>query len=414
MKAELDIYKTVKKSNILNELRNANASLVEYRLFCVYLAHLPMNSEDNVVTFSLADYARIAGLGRPRYEDLEAQSKELIKLSAMIRNPDGGFSNRPLFADFTLFREDDQWMVSMECSQKIAPMIREQKGRFLRYKLYNTIYLKSYNQQRMYELLKQYEKIGVRTEDLTDLRAYLSVGENEYSIWGDFSQKVLKVAQKALKENTDICFEYEPVKKGRKVVAVRFEISKNIDFKDPMEMDKFLPEVADAEYEGTEFSVRADEDEPEKQIEQLTIDTQESPAEPELIRENQDAKEFIKILRTFMKDGYEYTDDELNEIVLAVQKSAWWQESRSSWFGILHADIERQAAFRDYAESQYSYCVPRTKSKTKRGFLTYVVRAARENFTKFPVRERKNPGSFDTDDFFEAALKRSDEFSKEN
>ena len=264
MKTELDVTKTVKKSNILNELRNANASLVEYRLFCVYLAHLSLKSEDNVVTFSLADYARIAGLGRPRYDELVEQSKNMLKMTALVKQDDGGFINRNLFSEFQLFKdkEDGQWMVSLECSSKIAPLIREQKGRFLRYKLYNTIYLKSFNQQRIYELLKQYEPIGVRLISLEDLRAFLGIGEGEYSVWGDFSQKVLKVAQKALRENTDICFEYEPVKKGRPVVAVKFIISKNQEFVDLMEMDKFLPEADTSEYEGKEIVVRAaDEDE---------------------------------------------------------------------------------------------------------------------------------------------------------
>ena len=257
MKAELDVTKTVKKSNILNELRNANASLVEYRLFCVYLAHLSLKSEDNVVTFSLADYARIAGLDRPRYIDLKAQAHNMVGLTAALLNEDGGFSVYSLFSEFKLFREDEQWFVSLECNPKIAPMIREQKGRFLRYKLYNTIYLKSFNQQRIYELLKQYETIGTRIISLEDLRTFLGIGEKEYPVWGVFARDVLKVAQKALKESTDICFEYEPVKKGRPVVAVKFIIFKNREFVDLMEMDKLLPKAATSEYEGEEIVVRA-------------------------------------------------------------------------------------------------------------------------------------------------------------
>ena len=110
MKAELDVTKTVKKSNILNELRNANVSLVEYRLFCVYLAHVSMNSDDNVVKFSLADYAKIAGLDRPRYLDLKAQAKNLVGTTASLANEDGGFSVFSIFSEFKLFKENEQWM----------------------------------------------------------------------------------------------------------------------------------------------------------------------------------------------------------------------------------------------------------------------------------------------------------------
>lgn len=248
---ELDVKKTVKKSNLLNEVRNSNASLVEYRLFCVYLAHLKMSSNDNVVKFRLADYARICGLDRPRRTDLEAQANNIVAVTAQVDRPDGGFSVYNLFSEFRLFRENEEWMVSLECNSKIAPMIREQQGKFLRYKLYNTIYLKSYNQQRIYELLKQYQKLGVRVIDLADLRDFLSIGANEYPKWAIFARDVLKVAQKALKESTDICFDYEPIKKGRKVVQVKFLIYKNDSFIDQLNIDDFMPAtVDDADLEG--------------------------------------------------------------------------------------------------------------------------------------------------------------------
>lgn len=258
---ELDQNKTVKKSNVLNELRNANASLVEYRLFCVYLAHLPMNSTDNLVTFTLADYARIAGLKRPKKDDLEEQSDNLLDMKAKIYHPNGGWKKMNMFSYFDLFLQDGQWMVSIKCTDDIAPMIREQKGQFLRYKLYNTIFLKSYNQQRLYELLKQYEKIGTRTIPLKDLREYLSIGEKEYPVWGVFSRDVLKKCQQSIKENTDICFDFEPIrgaKRGKPVVAVKFTISKNKDFVDRLQIEQHLPDAGESgEYDGEELHKRA-------------------------------------------------------------------------------------------------------------------------------------------------------------
>ena len=262
---ELDVKKTVKKSNMLNELRNANTSMAEYRLFCVYLAHVPMNSDNNEVTFKLADYARIVGLDRPRKEDLEMQAHNIVSRTAQIDDAEtGGFEVVPIFQRFKLTHESDGWYVTLACNNDIAPMIREQKGKFLRYKLYNTIYLKSYNQQRIYELLKQYEKAGARVIDLKDLRSYLSIADHEYPVWYDFSSKVLKVAQKALKENTDIYFEYEPIKKGRPVVAVKFNIYKNDAFIDQLRIDDFIhpeevEEFGEASYEGDEIDVRSEE-----------------------------------------------------------------------------------------------------------------------------------------------------------
>lgn len=269
----LDTTKTVKKSNLLNELRNANASLVEYRLFCVYLAHLPMDSDNNVVTFTLDDYAKIAGLKRPRADDLEKQADNLLDMRARIPNPGGGFRKLNIFSEFSLFKQNEKWMVSLECTSNIAPLIREQGARYLRYKLYNTIFLKSYNQQRLYELLKQYQRIGERTISLPDLRDFLSIDEHQYPVWGVFARDVLKVSQQAIAESTDICFEFEPIrdnKRGKPVVAVRFTIKRNNNYVDRLNIEQHMPNASElADYDGDELHKRAPaqaDDEPQMSL----------------------------------------------------------------------------------------------------------------------------------------------------
>jgi hypothetical protein len=79
---------------------------------------------------------------------------------------------------------------------------------------------------RIYELLKQYEKIGNRTFDIQTLRNTLGILENEYIRFVDFRRRVLKVAQQELAEKTDISFEWEEEKKNQKCVAITFIITK--------------------------------------------------------------------------------------------------------------------------------------------------------------------------------------------
>src|SRR5690606_31316286 len=76
---------------------------------------------------------------------------------------------------------------------------------------------------RIYELLKQYEKIQERTFLLSDLRELLGA-ENIYPAYGNFKQRVLLPAQKELKNKTDISFKLEEIKNGRRVVKVKFII----------------------------------------------------------------------------------------------------------------------------------------------------------------------------------------------
>lgn len=69
------------------------------------------------------------------------------------------------------------------------------KKEFTSYKLENVVKLKSSYAIRIYELLKQYEKLQERTFLLDDLRKMLGA-EDIYPAYGNFKQRVLMPAQK--------------------------------------------------------------------------------------------------------------------------------------------------------------------------------------------------------------------------
>lgn len=250
----------VVKSNTLNEMRNANFSLVEYRLFCVYLSKInPRKAnptlEDCKVTFPLVEYARIMDLEQPRYDVLRNQAKSIVEKSLEIQLAHGGFSRRSVFISFDVSPDDDgEWQVSLTCHPELMPNLFANRKKFLTYKLFNAINLTSYNQIRTYELLKQYQATNSqsRTISVKDYKEYLSL-EDKYPTWRSLDQKVIKVCQKAISEKTDICFEYVPIKKKNKVVEIRFAISENPKFKDKLQLDKFIEKTNDVAYsEGEE------------------------------------------------------------------------------------------------------------------------------------------------------------------
>jgi plasmid replication initiation protein len=80
---------------------------------------------------------------------------------------------------------------------------------------------------RLYELLKQYEKIGTRTIYLDELKKMLGISETEYSLFGHFKNRVLLFAKNQISKKTDIQFEFEEIKEGKKVVAIKFIIKPN-------------------------------------------------------------------------------------------------------------------------------------------------------------------------------------------
>ncbi len=120
----------------------------------------------------------------------------------------------------------------------MKPLLLQLQSKFTTYDVRNILGLPSTYSIRMYELLKQYERIGKRTFNLLELKELVGAIEeyregrkllykDHYPLYGNFRQKVLLKAQRDLKKYTDISFTFEPIKKGRKVDQIQFHIHKN-------------------------------------------------------------------------------------------------------------------------------------------------------------------------------------------
>lgn len=110
----------------------------------------------------------------------------------------------------------------------LKPYLLQLKKNFKSYDLSYILTLSSFYSIRIYELLKQYEKIGSRTFNLIDLCEILSTPKS-LNIYGNFKRKVLDIAQRDLISNTDIYFSYETIKTGKKITDIKFNIYSNID-----------------------------------------------------------------------------------------------------------------------------------------------------------------------------------------
>lgn len=125
----------------------------------------------------------------------------------------------------------------------LKPYLLELKERFVKYNLRYILPLTSNYSIRLYQLLKEYEKLTRRTFTVVELQDLLQV-PNSLKRYDNFKRKVLQVAEKELIENCDIFFEFEEIKEGRKVNEILFRIkpnSKNILDKQP---SLFFPDVS--------------------------------------------------------------------------------------------------------------------------------------------------------------------------
>ena len=275
-----EIFETaiVEKRNVLNELRATNLTLQELRFFSIYLSKInPYDKKTKYVRFPLSDFQKIMEFGRLNIQQLKDSTDSLLGKKVHIPLENGGFKGIVLFDQCEVNKDSSgRWYVEISASNAALPLMFDFKDRYFKYELWNALRLKSANQIRMYEILKQYEKLGKREISVSDLREMLGIAPNEYPRWNNFKTRVLDSCQQALKDITDISFDYErgKVGNGGKWLTIIFNIRKNeptdsqmVLFEQDLECHidlKSLQTSSDNVYEQSDISI---EDEKNTEIE---------------------------------------------------------------------------------------------------------------------------------------------------
>ena len=326
----------VQKRNILNELRATNLTLQELRFFTIYLSKInPYDKSTKDVIFPLEDYKKIMGYDKISLQHLKASAKSLLQKIVNIPLESGGFRQIVLFDELRVDKDNiGEWYVEISASQKALPLMFDFKDRYFKYALWNALRLKSANQIRMYEILKQYETIGKREIKVSDLRELLGIAPNEYPRWNNFKARVIDSCQQALKDTTDICFTYERGKTGTggKWVTIIFHISKNTDYVDQLTLFEFIGGDGGA--------------------------TSEPPEDQQLELCNTKADDNIAFYGGACND--EFTATEIESLIAVINTMELPQHEMGAAFARYHYLLEQYTRFKAIAErtaikNRYSY-----------------------------------------------------------
>lgn len=235
----------VTKRNVLNEIRSNSMTLQELRFFSIYLSRInPKDTTTRAVRFAINDFQAIMELGRINIDYMKQVTNSLLCKVVNVPTERGGYTGFQLFKRCKVDIDDsNEWYIEIDAHDDALPLLFEFKEKYFSYHLWNALRLKSSNQLRMYEILKQYERVGARVISIEELRNLLGIEKKEYPRFGDFRKWVLDTCQQALAENTDIKFTYEPCGKrgqGGKILFLKFIIQKNKEYVDQLTLDRFI------------------------------------------------------------------------------------------------------------------------------------------------------------------------------
>ncbi|KAA0746621.1 MULTISPECIES: replication initiation protein [Bacillus cereus group] len=211
----------VSKSNTLIEA-NSRLNLVEQKMLLCLASNIEPNDRDfKTYTFPIKQFHDLLGLnGSTKYTELSKITKEL--LSKVIEIRAGEELIQVSWLSSAIYNRN-KGTIDMRFDPLLKPFLLELSSKFTSYRLANIVKLKSTYAIRIYELLKQYEDLRERTISLENLRYYLDAMD-VYPNYANFKQRVLKPSQKELNQKTDISFEFEEIKLGRKVQKIKFII----------------------------------------------------------------------------------------------------------------------------------------------------------------------------------------------
>ncbi|MED3882950.1 replication initiation protein [Priestia megaterium] len=220
----INIKNWVTKSNILIE-STYKLSLQEQRILLIMASKVQPNDETlKTYRFRAKDFIEI--VGNKKGTGFYSYLKEIVNgLQTKILTIKEKGKQRNYNWVITSIYEENEGYITLQFHPSLKYLFLELKEKFTSYQLENVVRLNSVYSIRIYELLKQYERLRKRELTLEELRHFLAIEPTKYKQYGHFKSKVLAVAQKEINNKTDIHFEFVELKTGRKVTSIEFIIT---------------------------------------------------------------------------------------------------------------------------------------------------------------------------------------------
>lgn len=221
--AEITNSLIVKSNSLLNA--QFGFSFIEYKIINLMACQVQAGDEDFKTYYlkvrDLKEHMNTTS--NSLNERLELVVERMIQRVIKIRDPeDDRLIQFPLI---TRAEHSRDGIIGLRFSPELKPHLLNLKERFTRYHYYNIASMNSVFSMRMYEFFKQYEFIGHRTMSIDDLKTRLEL-KKKYKKYGMFKKNIILRALDDINRLCDIQVDFQEIKEGRKVVAIKFFITR--------------------------------------------------------------------------------------------------------------------------------------------------------------------------------------------
>lgn len=234
----------VQKSNPLFSLWSSDLALSEFKILDTYLSRINSHEpERRTVVFEKGELESLLGVTKISRKDLDTR---LVHLQKTLVN----VSNGKKIDRITLFEraqgEQDEcgiWQVKLTCTPSAMKYVFniEDFGYF-RYRIRSITKITSLYSYILFTYLEYNRRRKSWDVSLVELKDILNCTADTYSQYYRFNDLILKKCQKEIQEKTECRFTYEPIKTGRRVTKIRFNLETISDILTDNFIKKELPE----------------------------------------------------------------------------------------------------------------------------------------------------------------------------
>ena len=182
-----------------------------------------------------AEYAELAGCSMPTaYEALQGAAKNLFERKITFYEPAHKRNGKPLPPTRVQMRwvgeakyQDGEGWVELAWWPTLFPHLVGIKRQFTKYQLQQASALRSGYSWKLLELLTRFESSGWAEYTIEDFCASMNATEKQRADFNNIKRRIIEPAVKELQEKDSWIIQWQPIKAGRRVKAVRFDFRRD-------------------------------------------------------------------------------------------------------------------------------------------------------------------------------------------
>lgn len=220
-------YKHDSSISISNEIIRSAQGLNLWEKRVLMLAVSKIDSKAAVtlgageVTLRVTDLVSLYGVNKDSaYQEAKKAAEGIMKRQIRLK-PNDAETNLIQWVIESTYKPREG-LINVEVHPKLIPHLQALKAHFTSYKLSRVSGLQSVYSWRLFELLMQFKRTGLLNIPIDDFYHAMDAPESLRANFSNLRNRVIEPAVKEIREKDGLAVEWEAIKAGRKVKALKF------------------------------------------------------------------------------------------------------------------------------------------------------------------------------------------------